>query len=89
MSKDKKKYKDLLRDLLAQAMCRLLEPEVDVRVRKEDLSLIKEVLKDACDMYEKETSMKCKVTVKDDRFLPDTWCAGYTWLENVTLGRCR
>jgi V-type H+-transporting ATPase subunit E len=73
VSTDKKKYKNLLRDLLAQALCRMLEPEVDVRVRKEDVSIIKDALKEARDTYEKETGMQCKVHVKEDRFLPDSW----------------
>ncbi|KAL6776928.1 ATPVE1 [Auxenochlorella protothecoides x Auxenochlorella symbiontica] len=51
LAKDKAKYKALLTELLIQGFEKLREPELLVRVRQVDESLVKEVLESAAEKY--------------------------------------
>lgn len=70
---DQGKYRELLKQLLTQSLLRLLEPEVDVRVRKQDTSAVKEVFKDAAKLFQEHSGLTVKITLKEDYYLPDSW----------------
>jgi len=63
-------YKKLLRDLIVQGLIKLSEPEVQVRCRKQDLDMVKQVLNQALKEYEAKTGKSCQLTVDSSRFLP-------------------
>lgn len=71
ISSNKKQYKSLLTDLTVQALFKLQEPKAVLKVRKEDLSLIKEVLEPAkskfTEVYGKPAP---EITVDEKKFLP-------------------
>ncbi|EDQ88258.1 uncharacterized protein MONBRDRAFT_37555 [Monosiga brevicollis MX1] len=75
ITKDKAKYKTLLQDLLTQCLCQLLEPEATVRVRKQDISLIKEVINGAKKAVKDKTGIDVKLTVDEEHCL-DEECGG-------------
>lgn len=76
VAKNQAKYKDLLSKLIEQALYRIMEKEVVVRCRKDDLHLVKEVLKDAVDSYTKHSGDPCNAKLDENDFLPSETCGG-------------
>ncbi|EGD82901.1 hypothetical protein PTSG_03533 [Salpingoeca rosetta] len=72
---NKKKYSKLLRDLITQGLCSLLETQVDLMCRKKDVALVKEVLSDAVADFKSKTKLDCTVNVNEKNFLNDD-CGG-------------
>ncbi|CAL8471035.1 g10577 [Coccomyxa elongata] len=71
LSGNKKQYKSLLTDLTIQALYKLGEPKAVVKVRKEDLSLIKEVVEPARTKFNEVYGQPApEVTVDEKKFLP-------------------
>lgn len=70
--KNESKYKDMLQRLLTQGLCQLLEPEVQISCKKEDVKLVQAVIKPSCSAYKDATGKECVVQVTDT-FLPDDW----------------
>lgn len=75
LSKDSHKYPKLLTDLIVQAMIRLLEPEVLVRCRKEDESIMNDCIANAEKKYkqimqEAGVSTSVKASIDKSRYLP-------------------
>lgn len=75
--KDQAKYTKLVEDLIVQGLFRLLEPEVIVRCREMDKSLVEGVLKDAAKRYsdimkaEAHINKTVKLSIdKSGRYLP-------------------
>lgn len=77
--KDKKLYKDVLTKLIIQGLIKLLETEVNIVCKKEDLELVKSILQDAKSQFVslmKEQSVKFKnidvnISVDEKYNLPD------------------
>jgi V-type H+-transporting ATPase subunit E len=77
--KDKKLYKDILTKLIIQGLIKLLETEVNIVCKKEDLELVKSILQDAKSQFVslmKEQSVKFKnidvnISVDEKYNLPD------------------
>eukprot|EP01147_Barroeca_monosierra_P005479 gene5479-7179_t len=72
---NKKKYKTLLRDLITQSLCSLLEPEVELKCRKDDVALVKDVITAAVSAFKEKTGMNCEINVNETSFLDDD-CGG-------------
>ncbi|KAI2634803.1 ATPase, V1/A1 complex, subunit E [Hypomontagnella submonticulosa] len=70
-SKDKAKYRVTLKNLLLEGLYALSEPEIQVRARKADYSVVKDAIKDAEDEYKKTTSKETKVTIDEENALPE------------------
>ncbi|KAK9786795.1 hypothetical protein WJX73_001527 [Symbiochloris irregularis] len=71
LSKNKGKYKSLLTDLIAQAMGKLMEPEVVVRVRECDKELVKEAAEGAKTKFKEAfKGATCNITVDSSNYLP-------------------
>lgn len=70
-SKDKAKYKTVLKDLLLECMYALSEDELTVRARKADADLVKEATGDAEKEYEEKTGQTSKLTLDEDDWLPE------------------
>ena len=77
--KDKNTYKNVLTRLIVQALIKLLESEVNIVCKKEDVPVIKSVLDSAKKQFAKmmqEQTIKFKnlevnITVDEKYFLPD------------------
>uniref|UniRef100_A0A0N4Z362 V-type proton ATPase subunit E n=1 Tax=Parastrongyloides trichosuri TaxID=131310 RepID=A0A0N4Z362_PARTI len=69
------KYPEILKGLIKQALFQLLESHVVLRCRKEDVSLIKEVLPAALDELKQQWGEKTEVTLSND-YLPENSAGG-------------
>lgn len=77
--KDKKLYKDVLTKLIIQGLIKLLETEVNIVCKKEDVELVKSILQEAKSQFVslmKEQSVKFKnidvnISVDEKYNLPD------------------
>ncbi len=77
--KDKKLYKDVLTKLIIQGLIKLLETEVNIVCKKEDVELVKSILQEAKSQFVslmKEQSVKFKnidvnISVDEKYSLPD------------------
>lgn len=75
ISQDKAKYQGLLEDLLCQAFCSLLETDVTIRVRQEDIALVERSLSAAITKYKQITKKPAlNATLDKEHFL--TECSG-------------
>ena len=64
-------YKKILTDLIVQGALMLLEPEMTVLCRKEDLAAVKSVLEEAQQKYTAEIKAQANGAVKNVRFVVD------------------
>ncbi|RWA14135.1 hypothetical protein EKO27_g986 [Xylaria grammica] len=69
-TKDKEKYKTVLKGLLLEGMYALNEDEVTVRARKADSDVLKKAAKEAEEEYQKETGKSSKVKLDEEDPLP-------------------
>lgn len=69
-TKDKAKYKVILKNLLLEGLYALSESDIQVRARKEDYNEVKDAIKDAEDEYKKNTGKETKVTIDEENPLP-------------------
>lgn len=69
---DKRKYKKLLVGLIAQGLYQLLENEVTIKCRQQDLDLVREAWPEAVEMYRNGTKGKkdVKINIDTESFLP-------------------
>lgn len=69
---DKRKYKRLLVGLIAQGLYQLLENEVTIKCRQQDLDLVREAWPEAVEMYRNGTKGKkdVKINIDTESFLP-------------------
>ncbi|GBM39793.1 V-type proton ATPase subunit E [Araneus ventricosus] len=74
-TKDTTHYQDVLKNLILQAVFQLLENEVSIRCRKQDLNLVENVLGTVAKEYQDRVGKSVKIVVEKDNYLsPD--CAG-------------
>jgi len=73
---DQGQYPDLLRKLISQGLCQLMEPAVTVRCRQADLSLVQAAAPKAVAEYTAMSGLPCAVQVDTANFLPATICGG-------------
>lgn len=69
---DKRKYKKLLVGLIAQGLYQLLENEVTIKCRQQDLDLVRDAWPEAVEMYRNGTKGKkdVKINIDTESFLP-------------------
>lgn len=75
VAKDQAKYKTILKGLLTQCLYQLLEPVAQIRCRRNDLELIKEIKDECLKTYREKTKKECDLQIDSNNYLPDT-CAG-------------
>ncbi|KAI0138085.1 ATPase, V1/A1 complex, subunit E [Hypoxylon sp. NC0597] len=75
-TKDKAKYKVILKNLLLEGLYALSESDIQVRARKEDYNEVKDAIKDAEDEYKKNTGKETKVTIDEENPLPEGSAGG-------------
>lgn len=76
LTRDPARYQDILRKLITQALFQLLEKEVIVRCRKQDIQLVQGCLEAAVQDYHNATGRNCKLTIDNDNYLTADTCGG-------------
>lgn len=76
ISKDKGKYKKLVTGCIAQGLVALLEADVTLYCRKEDASMVKEVIPAAIKMYKDLSGLDCKCKLDTNEELPKSTGGG-------------
>jgi len=75
-SKDKSKYKTVLKNLILEGLYAMNEPKVQVRARKADYELVKEVMKEAEEDYKSNTDKEVKLELDEKNPQPDDSAGG-------------
>jgi len=75
VANDKNKYKSILNGLLTQCLYQLLEPTAQIRCRRDDLELVKEIKDECLKAYTEKTKKECELQIDSNNYLPDS-CAG-------------
>ena len=81
--KDKKLYASLLCSLLTEGLCQIMEPVVIVRCRKEDLTMLENVIPEAVFEYEAKTNKYVNVQIDTNSWVEDESVGG---VEVTTVG---
>ncbi|CAM0139291.1 V-ATPase V1 sector subunit E [Umbelopsis sp. WA50703] len=75
VSKDSNKYPALLKDLVLQGLYSLMETDLKVQCRKEDVSLVEKAITEATKEYEEHMGQKISATV-DEENIPSSNAGG-------------
>ncbi|CAF1535419.1 unnamed protein product [Adineta ricciae] len=77
LAQDRSKYTTILANLIAQGLFLLMEKDVTIRCRRNDLDLVKQLVPDAINRYKQELKQKdIQVNIDDKNFLPDDSAGG-------------
>lgn len=71
VSKNKKKYGDLLKGLILEGLYALAESKVQIRARKADSDIVKKSIEAAQKEYKQETGKEVKVEIDEANPLPE------------------
>ena len=72
LTQDQAKYQKILANLIAQGLFLLMEKEVSLRCRRQDLDLVKQLVPESMQRYKQELKQKeINVTVDEKNFLAD------------------
>jgi len=71
VSRDDNRYSQLLTNLVAQALYRLVEKEVIIRCREKDLKLVQHAVENATQMYKQALKKDIKVTISNQYLAPE------------------
>jgi len=69
VTKDKKKYMEILQQLLTQGMCQLLENAVLVRCRQADQSLVESIIPASTSEYKAKVNKDCQVKLDTENWI--------------------
>jgi len=69
LTQDQRKYKDLLYGLISQGLCQLMESDITVQCRKEDMNLVKECLPQCINKYKELIKKDVNINVDAENFL--------------------
>lgn len=67
--KDQKRYHDLLEGLISQGLFQILESEVALQCKKDDLAVVKKAISGAVDRFHKASGIKAKITINENQWL--------------------
>lgn len=70
VSQDRDKYLELLTNLIAQCLYRLIEKEVFIKCREKDVQLVQKAIEGARALYQRDIKRDVKVTLLNNTFLP-------------------
>ena len=73
---DKKLYSSMLRSLLTEGLCQILEPVVKVRCRREDLGMVENIIPEAVFEYEAKVNKYCKVQLEAENWVEEDKIGG-------------
>merc|ERR1719219_2409416 len=69
VTRDKKKYSEILQQLLTQGMCQLLEPSLVIRCRQVDQPLVEQVIPGAVSDYKAKVNKDCQIKLDTENWL--------------------
>merc|ERR1712152_80495 len=67
--RDKKRYTEILQQLLTQAMCQLLEPSLVVRCRQADQQLVESIIPASVSEYKAKVNKDCQVKLDTENWI--------------------
>ncbi|UXI16183.1 hypothetical protein NH340_JMT02125 [Sarcoptes scabiei] len=76
VTKDQELYKKVLQKLIAQSVFRLVEKEVTIYCRKQDLHLVESILDSVAKEYNAATKRDVSIKIDKDRYLSSDICGG-------------
>jgi len=82
VTKDQNMYQKVLQKLIAQGLFQLLEKEVIVRCRQQDLKLVQNCMTGAHDEYKQATGREVTFKLDPDNFLASDTCGGIEMSSN-------
>jgi len=86
---DTDKYKNLLRSLVTQGLYQILEKNVIIKCRKEDVSLLEGLLGDAAESYKQASGNDVQITIAHHQYLTEETCGGIVMSnKNGTIRVC-
>ncbi|RWS15587.1 V-type proton ATPase subunit E-like protein [Dinothrombium tinctorium] len=88
ITKDHAMYKKVLHKLIAQGLFQLLESEVTVRCRQQDLNLVKEAMEAALKEYQDATGKKCDLSLDTENFISQDKCGGVELIASKGKIKC-
>jgi V-type H+-transporting ATPase subunit E len=71
VTKDKKKYQDLLKDLILEGLYPMNEPKVQVRAKEKDYDLVKSAMEAAKKEYKSKTDRDISISLDEEDPLPE------------------
>jgi len=69
ITKDKKKYTEILQQLLTQGMCQLLEPALLIRCRQVDQGLVEQIIPASAAEYKSKVNKECQVKLDTENWI--------------------
>ncbi|KAI1301934.1 V-type proton ATPase subunit E [Halotydeus destructor] len=69
VTKDRAVYEKVIQKLVSQGLFQLLEPQVIIRCRQQDVDTVQSVLESAHEDYKTATGKECKITLDQENFL--------------------
>lgn len=81
-------YQKILENLIAQGLFQLLEKDVWVRCRQQDIRLVENSVAAAVSLYQKATSRSVNVAVDRESFLSNDRCGGVELLASKGKIKC-
>lgn len=76
VTRDQKKYSEILESLILQGLYQLFETAVVVRIREQDRSLVQSVLPTVAEKYKKACGRDVSIKIDDDTHLPSDTTGG-------------
>ena len=70
ITKDKKKYQDILKNLILEGLYAMNEPKVQVKAKKSEYDLVKAAIDAAQKEYKTKTQKDVKITIDESNPLP-------------------
>ncbi|XP_002737469.1 V-type proton ATPase subunit E-like [Saccoglossus kowalevskii] len=70
VTQNQEQYRKLLEGLTTQGLFQMLENNVTIRCRQQDVDLVKSILPSVLDTYKKSTGRNCNVVIDTKSFLP-------------------
>ena len=88
VTRNEGEYQKVLEKLIAQGLFQLLEKDISVRCRQQDVRLVENTVAAAVAEYQKATGKSVNVVVERDNFLPDDRCGGIELFANKGKIKC-
>ncbi|CAF1116000.1 unnamed protein product [Adineta ricciae] len=77
LAQERSKYTTILANLIAQGLFLLMEKDVTIRCRRNDVDLVKQLVPDTINRYKQELKQKeIQVNIDEKNFLPDDSAGG-------------
>lgn len=76
VTQNQSQYEGVLKNLIAQALFQMIEPNVVIRCRQKDLALVEAVVPQAVAEFKNVVKKDCSVKIDQEHFLPSDICGG-------------